>query len=75
MVEAMNDEDLEGNLWSFELEMMSLEKKLMTFLNTRKFAFPKFALCSSQKTKSIFCYRNAENYNKWVNVTISLLIT
>ena len=57
LVEAMNDENLEGNLWSFENEMTSLEAKLMTFLNTRKFAFPKFALCSSPKVKAIFCYR------------------
>ena len=68
LVEAMNDEDLEGNLWSFELEMKRLEKKLMTFLNTRKFAFPKFCLCSTPKVKAIFCYRNPDNYNKWVSL-------
>ena len=79
LVEAMNDEDLEGNLWSFELEMIALEEKLMTFLNTRKFAFAKFALCSTQKTKSIFCYRNPESYNKWVSLLFphvrSLILT
>ena len=68
LVEAMNNEDLEGNLWSFELEMVALEKKLMTFLNTRKFAFPRFALCSTPKVKAIFCYRNADNFNKWVSL-------
>ena len=68
LVEAMNDENLEGNLWSFENEMTSLEEQLMTFLNTRKFAFPKFALCSTPKVKAIFCYRNVDNFNKWVSL-------
>ena len=48
--------------------MTLLEKKLMTFLNTRKFAFPKFALCSTPKVKAIFCYRNVDNFNKWVSL-------
>ena len=50
------------------IEMTLLEKKLMTFLNTRKFAFPKFALCSTPKVKAIFCYRNVDNFNKWVSL-------
>ena len=68
LVEAMNDESLESNLWSFELEMAALENKLMTFLATRKFAYPKFALCSSPKIKAIFCYRGIDNYNKWISL-------
>ena len=68
LVEAMNDESLESNLWSFELEMQALENKLMTFLATRKFAYPKFALCSTPKIKTIFCYRDIENLNKWISL-------
>ena len=68
LVEAMNDEGLESNLWSFELEMSALESKLMTFLATRKYVYPKFALCSVQKIKTIFCFRDVENANKWISL-------
>ena len=68
LVEAMNNESLESNLWSFELEMQALENKLMTFLATRKFVYPKFALCSTPKIKTIFSYRDIENLNKWISL-------
>jgi hypothetical protein len=68
LVEAMNDENLEGNLWSFEQEMTLLENRLMTFLGTRKFVFPKFALCSSEKIKSVFCSRSVDNFCKWISL-------
>ena len=64
----MNNESLESNLWSFELEMQALENKLMTFLATRKFVYPKFALCSTPKIKTIFSYRDIENLNKWISL-------
>ena len=63
----MNDDNLEGNIWAVEQEMISLEKMMQSFLSTRKNVFPKFGLCSDQKLKFIFCSHSIQHTNDWVS--------
>ena len=63
----MNDDNLEGNIWAVEQEILSLEKMMQSFLSTRKNVFPKFGLCSDQKLKFIFCSHSIQHTNDWVS--------
>ena len=63
----MNDDNLEGNIWAVEQEMISMEKMMQSFLSTRKNVFPKFGLCSDQKLKSIFCSNSIQHMNAWIS--------
>ena len=67
LVDAMNDDNLEGNIWAVEQEMLSLEKTMQSFLATRRYVFPKFGLCSDQKLKFIFCSHGIKHTNDWVS--------
>ena len=67
LVDAMNDDNLEGNIWAVEQEIIALEKMVQSFLSTRKNVFPKFGLCSDQKLKFIFCSHSIQHTNDWVS--------
>ena len=67
LVDAMNDDNLEGNIWAVEQEIIALEKMMQSFLSTRKNVFPKFGLCSDQKLKFIFCSHSIQHINDWVS--------
>lgn len=67
LVDAMNDDSLEGNIWAVEQEIISLETMMQSFLSTRKNVFPKFGLCSDQKLKFIFCSHSIQHTNDWIS--------
>ena len=67
LVGAMNDDNLEGNIWAVEQEIISLEKLMQSFLSTRRMVFPKFGLCSDEKLKAIFCSHGIKHTNEWIS--------